>query len=216
LAIAGTLAAASMLAVPAQAQFEEPDARPKFGIGPFIEATFRGSRGRVSGTDRDVNLGFGNGAAFGLTADYRLGRTVSIDVSGSYGRSQEEVSSATGGDTFKAGKMALWQLWGELVFRIKPSVPGYFVLGGGARHVVPDEVDPDDPSTARFTREDAYTEPIITLGAGLEFPAGRHGAARVYFRIYTGPPADLGGLTISTNSLATDWALGAVFLVKPF
>lgn len=209
--LAGVSATASVLAIPAHAQFDEPDTRPRLGIGAFAEATFRGSRGKVA----DDDLSFDNGPALGLTLGYRVGRALSLDVSGSWARSEERLQSGQGGvDALKFGDMTLWQLWGELVFRLKPSVPGYFLLGGGARRVVPDKVDPDDLTTARFTREDSYTEPIVSLGAGLEFRAGEHGAVRAYLRIYTGPPADLGGRTSETNSLATDFALGAALFYR--
>lgn len=207
----GVLASAVVAAVPLHAQFEEPDTTPRFGIGPVIELTFRGTRAKIG----DNNLRFDNGPAIGLRADVRLGRTVSFDVAGTWARSEEKLESGSGGvDTILGGDMTIWQLMGELIFRVKPSVPGYFVIGGGVRRVIPDEEDPLDPGTARFTSDEPFNEPIVTIGLGLQFTGGRHFAARPEIRWYIGPPEDLGGASSDTKSLSADFVLGFSMLYR--
>lgn len=212
--IAATIAVVAVLVgTPALAQFEEPDTVPRFSIGPFVELSFRGLRGEFT-EDRPGNIGLGNGPAFGARVEYRIGRTVSLGVAGSRARTEEKTETGGSSDALFFGDMTVYHVLGEVLFRVKPSVPGYFVLGGGMRFVDPDPFDPDDPGgTVRFTREDNYTEPLFTTGVGLEFTGGRRIAVRFDIRFYISLPADLAD-NIDSNSLASDFALGGVLLYR--
>lgn len=195
-------AATCLTAAPASAQFEEPDTIRPWAIGPFIEATFRGARGTAAGEDLD----FANGPAFGARLERRLGRTLTFGVLGSYARSAEQTGAGAAG-TGEQGDMTLLNFAGELVFRVKPEVPGYFLFGGGVHFVSP------DADENRFGRSDDYIEPLAVVGLGLEPFSRRNGALRLYGRLYITATADQPGFN-ETNSLSTDFALGLIYVLR--
>lgn len=203
LSLAAVFVTAIAAAVPAHAQFEEPDTVRKLGVGPFIELTFRGSRGRLaSGSDLD----FSNGPAFGGRLEYRFAETVTLGAMGSYGRSEEKFEAGgTGGETTSGG-MSLVTVAGELLFRVKPSVPGFFMIGGGARSVTPDEEDP------RFGRTDSYTEPFGIFGIGFDALSRSKGALRFEGRFYVTKAADQ--QIEETKSLALDIGIALTYVFR--
>ena len=157
-------------------------------------------------TVMDPNVDFSDGPAFGARLERRLGRTISLGVLGSYARSSEKFD-AGGGNIIERGDLTLLNLAGELVFKVKPQVPGYFVFGGGARFVSPDEGN-------RFGRTDDYMEPMAVVGLGLEAFSRRIGVLRAYGRLYVTATADQGSGFGETNSMSTDFALGLNYLFR--
>ncbi len=205
LVLAGLLANTT----PSWAQFEEPDTVPRFSIGGFVDLNLRGNRGDAS--NGNVKVSFSNGATFGARLDYRVTRSLGLGVRASYGRSEEKQQrEATTG--FSEGSFTHLMFAGELLLRVKPSVPGYFVLGGGVRYVDPG-ADASDESADQFTQFDSFTEPFGLLGVGLEFASTRRRAVRIDFRTYLVSPAN--EPRINTNSLEVDFALGLSFLYRP-
>lgn len=191
-------ACAVLYAQPVWAQFDEPDTIPKWAVGPYIEATFRGALGELA-DGRTLDLS--NGSAFGARVEYRVGGATALGISGSYARSSEKFAgAATGGD------LTIVNLVGEVLWRVKPSVPGYFVFGAGVRYSAPKEDDP------LFGNADSYTEPLGVIGLGIEPLRRRRGLLRLYLRLYIVATAEQP--IASTSSLRTDVALGLAYLFR--
>lgn len=192
---------------PAQDPFAEPDSIPRFALGPIIELTFRGSLGKLAdGTTIDLS----NGPAFGARVEFRLSRTGTFVLRGSYARTEEKVELSGGGEVFGA-KLTEIEGAAELLLKLKPTVPGYFIVGAGARYVDPDAVDPGDPTTARFTKEESSTEPLATAGLGLELGNRRRGAFRIEGRLYFAVPTSQ---EFDTKGVVTDFALGLSYVFR--
>ncbi len=201
--LAAAFVTALATAVPARGQFEEPDTVRKLGVGAFIELTFRGSRGTLANGNE---LDFSNGPAFGGRLEYRFAETVTLGVLGSYGRSEEKFQAGgTGGETTSGG-MSMVNVAGELLFRVKPSVPGFFMIGGGARSVTPDEDE------ARFGRTDSYTEPFGIFGVGFDAMSRRRGALRFEGRFYLTSAADQE--IQETKSLVLDIGIALTYVFR--
>lgn len=203
-----TLGTSPWVVAGARAQFEEPDTIPKFGLGPFIELTFRGSRGEVTGRD----VGLANGPAFGGRLEYRLTPTGTIAVLGSYGSTEEEQETSAG-DAARFRDLTVIQVTGELLLRLKESVPGFFIVGAGSRFVDPDGAEAGSlggPNGA------SYSEPLVVGGVGLEFLFSRKNALRAAGRFYLTVPGGEPGGGVSggfeSDGLATDFALGFTYL----
>ncbi len=194
-------ACAVLYAQPVWAQFDEPDTIPKLAVGPYIEATFRGALGELAdGLTADLS----NGAAFGARVEYRVGGATALGLSGSYARSSGKFETASGATT--GGDLTLVNLVGEVLWRIKPSVPGYFVFGAGVRYSAPKGDDP------LFGNADSYTEPLGVIGLGIEPLRRRKGLLRLYLRLYIVATAEQP--IASTSSLRTDVALGLAYLFR--
>ena len=195
-------ACAVLYAQPVWAQFDEPDTIPKWAVGPYIEAAFRGALGElVDGPTLDLS----NGPAFGARVEYRVGAATALGLSGSYARSSEKFETASG-DATTGGDLTIVNLVGEVLWRIKPSVPGYFVFGAGVRYSAPKEDDP------LFGNADSYTEPLGVIGLGIEPLRRRKGLLRLYLRLYIVATAEQP--IASTSSLRTDVALGLAYLFR--
>lgn len=203
-----TLLAAALVLVPCaslQAQFEEPDTVPRFGIGPLVELTFRGERGTVE--NGAVGVGFANGPAFGAELQFRFSRTGALALRGTYARTSETHEFSRTSQTTDNG-LTLLHGSAELLFKLKPSVPGFFILGGGLRRV---KADTDNPSPG-FFRLNAFTERLLITGVGLNFDIGRLDLFRVTGRFYlTFPPDEMRG-TADMKAVANDFALGFAYL----
>lgn len=191
-------------AAPAAAQFDEPDTLPRFGIGPVIELTFRGVRGT---SDGGTEVELTNGPAFGLRAEYRLTRTGTIAVIGTYARSEEQLNVVAATPTSSLGQdLTLYQVAGEILFKMKESVPGFFALGGGLRFV-------DASGEAGFLRADVFTEPILTGGLGLEFLLSRRDVLRASGRYYFGIIGEQSlRADFDDRTTGSDFALGFAYL----
>jgi hypothetical protein len=210
---AAFLVAASVFAAPARAQFEEPDTIPRFAVGPFVEANFRGKRAErevpgepAAGTSK---VSFGNGPAYGVRGECRISGTVTFAATASYARMDErEESGGTAQST--QGNFSQFQFTGALALKLKPRVPGYVILGGGAR-IVDSGGGEDRPE---FHAADAWTEPLGLAGLGIELGSRRRYMFRLEFRFYF---VSLGGdtETFATNSLGTEYSLGLAFLYRP-
>jgi hypothetical protein len=187
-----------IVAMPARAQFDEPDTIPRFSIGPSVELVFRGKRGELgSGTE----ISFGGGPPLGVRLEYRLSRTLSLGAAGSWGRLDERLEGL-GARASRTDGLTQFQFSGELLLRVKPSVPGYFILGGGARRVDADGNQPD-PYLHDVT---AFSEPLGIIGAGVELSSRRRRTLKLDLRFYLVSPAEQ--IKFETKSLATDFALG--------
>lgn len=196
--------ASATFATTGYAQFEEPDTVPSWAIGPYIEATFRGAKGTIEGTRK---LDWSNGAVFGLRGERRVGRTATLALSGNYGRTKEKFKTGGGSESSTTGgSISVVNLVGELLFKVKPQVPGYFIFGAGARFVSPDSDD------SFFGREDSYVEPLGVVGLGVEALSRRRGALNVYLRFYIAATTEQP--LQSTNSLSTDFAIGLNYLFR--
>ncbi|UCC47292.1 MAG: hypothetical protein JSV41_07200 [Gemmatimonadota bacterium] len=202
--LAAFLFAASVFAAPASAQFEEPDTIPRFAFGPFVEANLRGKR-----ADReDTDISFGNGPAFGIRGEYRVSGTVTFGARASYARMGERVEG--GATAFTLGEFSQLQFVGELSLKLKPRVPGYLILGGGARIVDSDSAE----QAGQWHSVETWTEPVGMAGLGLELGSRRKSLFRLEFRVHF---ASLGGDVgnFATNSLGTEYSLGLAFLYRP-
>ena len=186
---------------PAQAQFEEPDTISRFAIGPSIQAVFRGKRGvsNLSGTE----ISFSGSPAFGARVEYELTRTLILGAAASYSSPEEELKNLAG-TSIPGISVTLIELTGEALLRVKPNIPGYFILGGGVRLGDPGEGAVEDES---------FTEPVAILGAGLQPLSRRHWAARLEFRLHFDAPADQPG--IDMEGLATDFSIGLGVIYRP-
>jgi hypothetical protein len=202
--VAAFAAALAILARPLPAQFEEPDTIPRFAVGAFVEIDFRGARGTdVAGQE----ISFGDATAVGARLEYRLTGTLTAGALGSFSRVEEGLESA-GGRIVRPDRFTVWQLAGELLLRVKAGIPGYFVMGGGARQV---SSGSDDPQAQSHNIE-SFTEPLGIFGAGLEVGSTRRRAFRVDMRVHFVSPADQ--LRFETKSLETDWSLGLGFMFR--
>lgn len=205
LLLVGLLAFSAPHARAQDSPFDEPDTIPRLGIGPFLELTFRGGRGEIDGL-APQDVGLGNGPAFGGRIEYRLTPTGSIALTGSYARAEEEIGTD---DVRRARDLTIVNVAGELLLKMKESVPGFFIFGGGVRFVDPDFDAGDGFLGGRGGA--AFSEPIVILGAGLEFLLGRRDALRPVARFYFSVPADQPE-PLDARSFATDFALGFVYL----
>ena len=194
----------AIIATPARAQFEEEDTIPRFAVGVTGEIVFRGSRGQTENGD-DVSLG--GGPAAGLRLEYRLTRTLEIAVAGSYARPSERVkisnTSRTSPDPFN-----MLQFSGELLLRVKPNIPGFFILGGGVRYTDPVGSNPAE----QRHNVDPFTEPLGILGAGIAFGQRSSRLFKVDFRLYFVSPSQQ--LRFDTKSVEVDFGVDLEFLLR--
>ena len=179
-------------AAPLQAQ-EERGTPLGLYVMPTVELNFRGERGTFSGDPFKV----GNGPAFGLRAHAWLTDVFGVTVQGSHARAghcQPRQATCT------HNEVTLWHGLGELAVRVKPGVPGYFVVGGGVTVVAPD-ADASDAFQAP-----SHAEPTLTAGAAADLRAGPRAIFRLDLRFYFVIPKDQEGLEM--NSTQTDFAIG--------
>ncbi len=197
--LALSIACLILYAATARAQFEEPDTIPRFSIGPTFEVVFRGQRGEA-----DINgerISFGGGPPVGARLEYRLTRTLAIGAGGSWARLNEK-RETTSSKTVSSEGLTQWQGVGELMLKVKPNIPGYFILGGGARHIVPDS---DNPVDYRHDVE-PFTDVMGILGAGLELGSRTSRVVKLDFRFYLVSPVEQTNITM--KSLSLDFAIG--------
>ncbi len=200
------LALSLLLATPAVAQFEEPDTVPKFSVGIFANLNFRGSRGQTtSGVDVSLSNGFDAGARL----DYRIARTVTFGLSASYAPTKEKLTDKRS-DTVVIGLDGIVQLQfaGELLIRVKPQIPGYFIVGGGARVVNSSAVE-----GGQLTSLETFTDPFGEIGAGLEFASTSKRAFRFDMRLYLVMPSDQTSYEVKT--ISTEFSFGFTGLYRP-
>lgn len=162
-------------------------------VMPTLELNFRGERGQ-RGNDP---FEFGNGPAFGLRAHAWLTDVFGVTVQGSRARAPhcQPLQGLCTPD-----EVTLWHGLGELAVRVKPGVPGYFLVGGGVTVVSPDA----DASDA--FRTESHAEPTLTAGAGVDLRAGDRAIFRLDLRFYFVIPKDQNGLEM--GSTQTDFAIG--------
>jgi len=207
------LVAASLLAAPASAQFEEPDTVPRFAVGAFVELQFRGSMGLLTETNEE--LSFKNGPLFGARMEFRAGRTATLAVAGSYGRSREKRAQGGGTDAILDERtITLLQVTGELLLRMKPSVPGYLLVGGGARFVDPEPWEPGESGTRLGQRN--FTEAMGIAGAGLEISPGGRSVVHIDARFYLVKPEvePEENWQFDAKSFVTNFALSVTYLYR--
>jgi len=191
-------------ATPARAQFEEEDTIPRFAIGATGEIVFRGSRGQTEGST-DVSLG--GGPALGLRMEYRVSKTLDVALAGSYARPSERLK----GSNFEVSSndpFDMIQVTGELLLRVKPNIPGYFILGGGVRYTDAVGSDPID----YFHNIDPFTDPLGILGAGIAFGQRRSRMFKFNIRFYFVSPSEQ--LRFDTKSVEIDFGLDLEFLFR--
>ncbi len=177
-----------------------------FSLGVFANLNFRGERGKLND---ETSISFGNGLAVGGRVDYKLSPTFGIGAIGSFARADERLERGTTAGFSPSEGFWIISFSGELLLRVKQNVPGYFVIGGGARRIVSDSKDPNQ----QYTRPDSFTEPFGVVGAGAEFASTRRRAFRLDFRLYLVSPAD--EPRIETKSLELDFAAGLGFFYRP-
>ena len=119
----------------------------------------------------------------------------------------EKLTTTSGDKVIGTANFDIIQVGGELLLRVKPRIPGYFILGGGAQNVRPVGDDP-----AQITGTESFTEPFGIVGAGYEFAATRRRAFRINFRLYLINPSDQGGY--EPNSIEVDFVVGAAFILR--
>ena len=176
LGLAASFIVLAGITTPALAQFEEADTIPRFAAGIFFDLTFRGSRGQ---TANGVKIDFTNSPSAGLRLEYRVTGTLTLGGFGSYTRVHEKLTTTSGDKVIGTANFDIIQVGGELLLRVKPRIPGYFILGGGAQNVRPVGDDP-----AQVTGTESFTEPFGIVGAGYEFASTRRRAFRINFRLY--------------------------------
>lgn len=161
---------------------------------PTLELNFRGERGRFGGGG---GFEFRNGPAIGLRAHAWLTDVFGLSAQGSYARTAH---CRTDLGQCSDNEVTLWHGLGELAVRVKPGVPGYFLIGGGVTVVSPD-ADAGD-----IFRTPSHAEPTLTAGAGLDFGLSERAIVRLDLRFYFVLPKDQTG--IEMNSTQTDFAIG--------
>lgn len=187
------------------AQFEEPDTVGRFGVGVFAELNFRGDRG----TAGENTISFGGGPSIGPRLEFRATDQLTLAALGSYAR-VEERQEAPGGTRAVPDKITILQFGGELLLRVKPGIPGFFVLGGGIRRLDP-EAEPGNQT--QFTQAESFSEPYGAFGAGVELAPRRHTAFRLDLRLYFVSPNDDPNYD-DTKSVEIDFAVGGGFVYK--
>jgi hypothetical protein len=161
---------------------------------PTLELNFRGERGQ---TTAGGAFEFGNGPAFGLRAHAWLTDLFGVSAHGSYARTghcEPDIDFCT------QNEVTLWHGLGELTVRVKPGVPGYFLIGGGVTVVSP------DADAAPAFRTSSHVEPTLTAGAGLDLGLSRRAIVRLDLRLYFVIPKEQAGVEVSSTQ--TDFALG--------
>jgi len=199
------LACLALITTTARAQFEERDTIPRFSVGPTFEIVFRGQRGEtLSG---DAKIAFGGGPPVGARLEYRLTRTLAIGAGGSWSRLNEQQELANSKNVNQGG-FTQWQGVGELLLKVKPNIPGYFILGGGGRYVVPDS----DEADQNLHNDDPFTDIVGILGAGIELGSRTRRVFKLDFRFYLVSPAEQD--RIDTKGMALDFATGLSLLFR--
>jgi hypothetical protein len=188
---------------PARGQFEEEDTLPRFDAGLFLDFNFRGTRGQTLG---GVEVKLNNSLAVGLRFDYRATGTLTLGAFGSYSRTDEKLTSQDGTVATGIANFNIFQFGGELLLRVKPQIPGYFILGGGAQHVTSAGDDP------QITDPGSFTEPFGIIGAGYEFASTRRRAFRINLRFHLINPSEQ--LNAEPKSISVDFVLGAAFILR--
>lgn len=199
------LACVALFAAPVRAQFEEPDTIPRFSVGPTFEVVFRAQRGTSLGGDAKIS--FGGGPPVGARLEYRITRTLGFGVGGSWARLNEQ-QELQNSKNVNPGGFTQWQGVGELMLKVKPNIPGYFTLGGGARYIVPD----GDSSEQNLHNEDPFTDIMGILGAGIELGSRSRRVFKLDFRLYLVSPAEQE--LMDTKGLAVDFAMGLSLLLR--
>ncbi len=197
--LALSIACLILYAATARAQFEEPDTISRFSVGPTFEVVFRGQRGVDS--DGDAKIAFGGGPPVGARLEYRLTGTLAIGVGGSWARLKEQQELANSKNV-NPGGFTQWQGVGELMFKVKPNIPGYFILGGGARYIVPDS----DKAEQNLHNDDPFTDVMGILGAGIELGSRIKRVFKLDFRFYLAAPAEQD--RIDEKSMELDYSMG--------
>ena len=188
------------VATPAHAQFEEPDTIPRFAVGATAEAVFRGKRGETPGGD---DISFGGGPAFGVRLEYRLSPTLGIAAAGSYASPQETVGAGSNPDGF-----TMLQFSGELMLRVKPNIPGFFILGGGARYTDASGSDPN----SQWHNVTSFTDPMGIVGAGIELGRRQNRMFKIDFRLYLVAPSEQ--VAFETKSMEIDFGIDVALLFR--
>lgn len=182
---------------------QDPLSAPSAAIVPFVELNFRGERGKIA----DGTFDFSNGVAFGVGLSGWLSGTFGLGVRGSYARTEHCQSFPIVGAACPGSDVTLWRGLGELSFRVKPRVPGYFLIGGGVTVVSPEDEEP-----SLFSDGAKHTEPTLTAGAGLDLRVSRRGFAKVELRLYIQVPEDQAGVEL--NSTQRDLAVNFGFAYR--
>jgi hypothetical protein len=189
----------------ARAQFEERDTVPRFSIGPSFEIVFRGKRGEYTANEEDIS--FGGGPPIGARLEYRLTRTLALGAGGSWARLNEKRETRISKTVSRDG-FTQWQAVGELLVKVKPNIPGYFIFGGGARYIVPDSEEAPDYRH----NPDSFTDVMGILGAGVELGSRSRRVFKLDFRFYLVSPAEQ--TNIDVKSMALDFAIGLGFMFR--
>lgn len=187
------------------AQFDEPDTVGRFGVGVFFELNFRGDRG----TSGQNTISFGGGPSIGPRLEFRAADRLTLAALGSFAR-VEERREAQGGTATSPEKITVLQFGGELLLRVKPGIPGFFVLGGGIRNLDPDA---EPGSLSQITQAESFSEPYAAFGAGVELAPRRHTAFRLDLRFYFVSPNDDPKYD-DTKSVEIDFAFGGGFMYR--
>ena len=191
----------------AHAQFEEPDTISPFSVGIFGEVFSRGKYGTAATPGGAVDVSFSGGPAIGARLEYRFLETVAAAFRVSYAapgeKEKSEVTEIIAPDGFTEFRFA-----GELLLKVKRSVPGYFALGGGARYVKPKG---EDPAT-QFMDVESFTDAFGLVGAGLDVVSRRRIGVRIDFRLFLIVPAEQQRYDV--KSLSTDFSFGLGILYR--
>jgi hypothetical protein len=107
------------------------------------------------------------------------------------------------------GRFNIWQIGGDALLKVKPNIPGYFILGGGARNYVPDSDNPPPPTGKH--QSTSWWEPFGVLGAGIEAGARRRGGFRFELRVYFVAPAEQVGFDVKSMEIDLGLSLGLIW-----
>lgn len=185
----GVAALSTFAARPAPAQETEP--LPRLHVVPIVELNFRGQRAETESGP----LEFGNGPAFGLRLHGWLSPTFGLALHGSFARVSHcapDLALCTQREVTLSRGLA------ELSVRVKPGVPGYFIVGGGVTYVAPD-------ADAFFGEPEGF-EPTLTGGLGIDFRVTERGGVRLEARLYLQIPQEQEGRETEANQI--DFAFG--------
>lgn len=186
-------------AAPAMAQREpisDEPAPPRWVLVPRLGI---GSYGDLwAGGEDQPKLGASNGAALGLALQFDPDGSLNYELAGSFSSVEYDFNAPQGsaGSFTGVGSLHLVRLAASLFYRVRQSVPGYFIMGAGALYYRPTE----RPPFGGTPPDDAVQwMPSAHVGLGYNLTSGAH-TLQLDGRLYGTRPSQ-SSLRVGADSL---------------